>query len=63
MGMTDAKPACRRHRLTPCRCAIGLLVVEGPEPFQWFWFNEKKGWTVLIGVAVVVAMILMLSSA
>ena len=44
---------------------IGLLVVEGllwlSERYRWFWFNEKKGWTVLIAVAVVgVTMLVML---
>ena len=29
----------------------GLLWLS--ERYRWFWFNEKKGWTVLIGVAVV----------
>ena len=50
---------------TPSWLIFGLLVVEGllwlSERFGWSWFNEKKGWTVLIGVAVVGgAMILML---
>jgi hypothetical protein len=65
MGMTDSAPTPRRYRLTPDRCVIGLLVMEGllwiSDRFQWFWFNEKKGWTVLIGVAVVgVAFLVML---
>ena len=36
---------------------MALLAVEGllwlSERFQWFPFNAHKGWTVLIGVAVV----------
>ena len=37
----------------------GLLWLS--ERYPWFWFNEKKGWTVLIGVAVVgVTMLIML---
>ncbi len=55
----------RRFRFTPSWLIFGLLVVEGllwlSERYRWFWFNEKKGWTVLIGVAVVgVAMLVML---
>ena len=63
--MTDPSPTRRHFRPTPVWLIYGLLVVEGllwlSERFQWFAFNHHKGWTVLIGVAVVgVAMILML---
>jgi len=63
--MTDPTSTRRRFCLTPAWLICGLLVVEGllwlSERYRWFWFNEKKGWTVLIVVAVVgVAMILML---
>jgi len=62
--MTDPKPT-RWYRLTPDRLIIGLLVVEGllwlSERYRWFGFNQHKGWTVLIAVAVVgVAMLVML---
>ena len=54
--MTDPTPN-RRFSPTPSWLVLGLLVVEGllwlSERYTWFWFNEKKGWTVLIGVAVV----------
>ena len=54
--MTDPTPQ-RRPFLTPSWLIYGLLVVEGllwlSERYRWFWFNERKGWTVLIGVAVV----------
>ena len=65
LGMTDPTSTRRRFCLTPAWLICGLLVVEGllwlSERYRWFWFNEKKGWTVLIVVAVVgVAMILML---
>ena len=54
--MTDEKPT-RRFSPTPAWLIFGLLVVEGllwlSERFQWFWFNEKKGWTALIAVAAV----------
>ena len=55
--MTDPTPTRRSFRPTPAWLIFGLLVVEGllwlSERFQWFWFNEQKGWTVLIAVAVV----------
>jgi len=57
MGMIDDLPKPRWYRLTPDRLVIGLLVVECllwlSGRFQWFPFNEKKGWTVLIAAAVV----------
>jgi hypothetical protein len=44
-------------RTTPASLIFGLLGVEGllwlSERYNWFWFNERKGWTVLIAVAVV----------
>ena len=63
--MTDPTPTRRRFYPTPAWLIFGLLVVEGllwlSERYRWFWFNEKKGWTVLIAVAVVgVAMLVML---
>ena len=63
--MTDPAPNPRWYRLTPDRFVIGLLVVECllwlSERFQWFAFNQHKGWTVLIAVAVVgVAFLVML---
>ena len=63
--MTSPTPTHRRFSPTPDWLIFGLLVVEGllwlSERYRWFWFNEKKGWTVLIGVAVVgVAMLVML---
>ena len=62
--MTDPK-ATRRLAPTPTWLIYGLLVAEGllwlSERFQWFSFNEKKGWTVLICVALVgVTMLVML---
>ena len=57
MDMTDPKPTRRRFYPTPAWLIYGLLGVEGllwlSERYRWFPFNEKKGWTVLIGVAVV----------
>ena len=53
-----------RFRPTPAWLIFGLLVVEGllwlSERYQWFWFNEKKGWTVLIAVASVGVMIVLM---
>lgn len=64
-GMVDtAKPRHRWYHLTPDRLLIGLLAVEGllflSERFQWFAFNQHKGWTVLIAVAAVCVGILFL---
>ena len=66
--MAEASPRRRWYHLSPDRLIIGLFAVEGflflSEQFQWFAFNEKKGWTVLIAVAavclVVVVMLLWL---
>jgi hypothetical protein len=63
--MTDPTRTRRRFRPTPAWLIVGSLVVEGllwlSERYTWFWFNEKKGWTVLIAVAAVgVAMLVML---
>ena len=63
--MTADPIPTRRLSPTPAWLIFGLLVVEGllwlSERYQWFWFNERKGWTVLIAVAVVgVAMLVML---
>ena len=63
--MTTPTPQRRWYHLTPDRFFIGLLVVQLllllSERFQWFAFNEKKGWTVLIAVGVVgVAVLVML---
>jgi hypothetical protein len=55
--MTDPTPTRCRFYPPPAWLIFGLLVVEGllwlSERYRWFSFNEKKGWTVLIGVAVV----------
>ncbi len=55
--MTDPTSTRRSFCPTPAWLVLALLVVEGllwlSERFGWFWFNEKKGWTVLVGVAVV----------
>jgi hypothetical protein len=53
MGMSDIqptpKPRCFRPR--PGSLILALLVVEAllwlSERFQWFGFNQHKGWTVL----------------
>ena len=57
-GMADA-PEANRHwfRLTPDRLVLGLLAAEGflllSGHFRWFAFNQHKGWTVLVNLAVV----------
>ncbi len=63
--MISAKPKRPWYHLTPDRFFVGLLAVQVflllSEHFQWFAFNEKKGWTVLIAVGVVgLAVFLML---
>ncbi len=63
--MADApEPKCRWYRLTPDRLVVGLLGVEGllllSERFRWFPFNQHKGWTVLVAVAVVGLTLLLL---
>ena len=53
--MTDPTPKPRWYRLTPGRLLPVLLAVEGflwlAERYQWFAFNQHKGWTVLVAVA------------
>jgi len=63
--MPEYRPKRPWYHITPDRLIIGLLAVEGflllSERFQWFAFNEKKGWTVLIAVAAVcLAVVVML---
>jgi hypothetical protein len=52
---TNPKPFRRWFHPTPGRLLVVLLAVEGglmlSERFQWFSFNEHKGWTVLIAMA------------
>lgn len=62
--MISHQPHRRWYRLTPDRLLIGLLAVEGflflSERYEWFAFNEHKGWTVLIAVTAVGATVLLL---
>ena len=55
--MPESTPTSRWYHLSPDRLIGGLLAIEGflflSERFQWFAFNEKKGYTVLIAVAAV----------
>jgi hypothetical protein len=57
-------PKLRWYRLTPGRFLGGVLAVEGVlvllERFGWFTFNQHRGWTVLIDVAVVGVAVLIL---
>jgi len=54
--MTDRESTRRWYHLTPDRLIVGLLAVQVflllSEQSQWFGFNEKKGWTVLIAFGV-----------
>ncbi len=62
--MTTALARPRWYRVTPDRCVALLLALEGllilSERFQWFPFNQHKGYTMLIAAAGVgLAMLLM----
>ena len=50
--------------LTPQSFLVGLLILVGffffSGRFQWFTFNEKKGWTVLIALATVASAVLLI---
>jgi hypothetical protein len=63
-SMLTPNPQPRWYHLTPDRFVFGLLAVEVflllSEGGQWFAFNENKGWTVLIGLAVLGLAILVL---
>jgi len=56
-AMPESRPKRRWYHITPDRLIVGLLAFEFllllSEWFQWFAFNEKKGYTVLIAVAAV----------
>ena len=60
----DAPEKRRWYCPTPGWLVYGSLVVEGllwlSEQYRWFRFNEHKGWTVLIAVAVVGVTILLM---
>ena len=53
--MLTPTPNHRWFQPTPDRFFVGLLAVQVflflSEHYQWFAFNEHKGWTVLIAVA------------
>ena len=61
--MADASPR-RWFVPTPGRLLVVLLAVEGvlwlSQRFQWFAFNQHKGWTVLIAVASVGVFLLLM---
>ncbi|MGO8688755.1 MAG: leucine-rich repeat domain-containing protein [Thermoguttaceae bacterium] len=60
----ECKTRRRWLRLTPDRCVLGLLALEAllllSEWFQWFPFNQHKGWTVLIAIATVGAALVLM---
>jgi len=62
--MAESRSKRRWFHLSPDRLIIGLLAVEVflvlSERFQWFAFNEKKGWTVLIAVAAVCVVVVVM---
>ncbi len=63
VAMGDDRTA-RWYRLTPDRCVLGLLAVEGllllSEWFGWFAFNRHKGYSVLVTIATVAAAMLLM---
>jgi hypothetical protein len=65
MTATDPQPAApapkpRWYRLTPDRCVLGLLAVEGFLLLSEWFHLVHKGWTVLIAIAVVAAVLLLM---
>ena len=67
MTVTESPPSvfnCHRRwfRVTPDRLVIGLVAVECllwlSERFQWFGFNQHKGYAVLVTVAIAGAVLL-----
>lgn len=60
-NLSDA-PTSRQPRWyapTPAKFLLPILVMQGvlflSAHYRWFWFNERKGWTVLITVAATAA--------
>ena len=64
LDKASEKSRLRWYRFTPDRLILALLPVEGvlwlSERFQWFGFNQHKGWTVLIAVASVGVFLLLM---
>ena len=62
--MAAAPEKARWYHLTPGRLLPLLLAADGflflSEQFQWFPFNQHKGWTVLIAVASVGVFLLLM---
>ena len=54
----------RWYRLTPDRCVLGLLALEAflllSAWFEWFAFNQNKGWAALITVEIVGVSVLLI---
>jgi hypothetical protein len=62
--MSSPTPKPRWYHFAPARFFAGLLVVQVflflSERFQWFPFNQNKGWTVLIALGVVFGAVLVM---
>jgi hypothetical protein len=52
---------------TPAKFLLAVLVMQGvlflSAPYRWFWFNERKGYTVLITLAATAVALLLLAVA
>lgn len=52
---------------TPAKFLFAVLVMQGvlllSAHYHWFWFNERKGWTVLITVAATAILLLVMAGA
>jgi hypothetical protein len=61
----QATPKARWFVPTPAKLLVGVLMVQGvlflSAHYRWFWFNERKGYTVLTTVAVTALVLLALA--
>src|SRR5262245_50295313 len=61
--MTDLPDTQKWYAITLERVLMALLLLEAllflSDQYDWFAFNQRKGWTVLIAVAVVGSVLLL----
>src|SRR5437868_15369750 len=67
---SEAKLDCKLGKTpwytpTPAKFLFAVLVMQGvlflSAHYRWFWFNELKGWTVLLAVAATVIVLMLLA--